>query len=26
MFLMGRANWWTPRWLSRMPELLEPAD
>ena len=26
MFLMGRANWWTPRWLSRLPELLEPAD
>jgi putative drug exporter of the RND superfamily len=26
MFLMGRANWWTPRGLSRMPELLEPAD
>ena len=26
MFLMGRANWWTPRWLSRMPDLLEPAD
>ena len=25
MFLLGAANWWTPRWLSRIPELLEPA-
>jgi RND superfamily putative drug exporter len=24
MFLLGRANWWTPRWLARIPDLLEP--
>jgi RND superfamily putative drug exporter len=24
MFLLGRANWWTPRWLTRLPDLLEP--
>jgi RND superfamily putative drug exporter len=26
MFLLGRANWWTPRWLSHLPNLLEPED
>jgi RND superfamily putative drug exporter len=26
MFLLGRANWWTPRWLNRLPPLLEPLD
>ena len=26
MFLLGRANWWTPRWLARIPALLEPLD
>jgi putative drug exporter of the RND superfamily len=26
MFLLGRANWWTPRWLTRLPNLLEPVD
>jgi RND superfamily putative drug exporter len=26
MFLLGRANWWTPRWLTRIPALLEPLD
>jgi RND superfamily putative drug exporter len=26
MFLLGRANWWTPRWLSWLPDLLEPAE
>jgi RND superfamily putative drug exporter len=25
MFLLGEANWWTPRWLTRLPDLLEPA-
>jgi hypothetical protein len=24
MFLLGKANWWTPRWLTRLPDLLEP--
>jgi putative drug exporter of the RND superfamily len=22
MFLLGNANWWTPRWLTRIPSLL----
>ena len=26
MFLLGRANWWTPRWLARLPNLLEPIE
>jgi putative drug exporter of the RND superfamily len=26
MFLLGKANWWTPRWLTRLPNLLEPVD
>jgi putative drug exporter of the RND superfamily len=26
MFLLGRLNWWTPRWLAWLPELLEPLD
>ena len=26
MFLLGKANWWTPRWLGRIPALLEPLD
>lgn len=26
MFLLGKANWWTPRWLSRLPDLLEPFE
>ena len=26
MFLLGRSNWWTPRWLDRIPALLEPLD
>jgi putative drug exporter of the RND superfamily len=26
MFLLGKANWWTPRWLRRFPELLEPVE
>ena len=24
MFLLGSANWWTPRWLAALPDLLEP--
>ena len=26
MFLLGRSNWWTPRWLDRLPSLLEPIE
>jgi hypothetical protein len=26
MFLLGKANWWTPSWLTRLPNLLEPVD
>ncbi|HLH99333.1 MAG TPA: MMPL family transporter, partial [Acidimicrobiales bacterium] len=26
MFLLGRANWWTPGWLRHLPDLLEPVD
>lgn len=24
MVVLGRANWWTPRWLNRLPDLMEP--
>ena len=26
MFLLGKANWWTPRWLQHFPDLLEPIE
>ena len=26
MFLLGNANWWTPRWLTRIPSLLQHHD
>jgi hypothetical protein len=26
MFLLGSANWWTPRWLNRIPDLLERVE
>ena len=25
MFLLGGANWWTPKWLGHLPDLLEPS-